>query len=130
MQTERPANNINTNPFLVPKVPFNVISPNELDKIDIRSDIDSSFRKMSYNDFHSIACGDDKIMPSEKTQAVDARDMVKELKTDINIGCNTEAPFMEEKNVGAFTETNEIGSQAFAHQKDVMCGTNKTNTES
>ena len=56
--------------------------------------------------------------------------MVKELKKDINIGCNTETLLTSEKNVGVCTETNEIGSQANAHSKDVMCNTNKTNTES
>jgi hypothetical protein len=109
-----------------------LITAQEFDKIDLRSDFDASIasRKLSEDGFHSIACGDDRIMTSEKTQATDARDMVKELKKDINIGCNTEALLTSEKNVGVCTETNEIGSQANAHSKDVMCNTNKTNTES
>lgn len=69
-------------------------------------------------------------MTTEKTQATDARDMVKDLKKDINIGCNTDMLTTSEKNVSAHTETNEIGSQAKAQFKEVMCNTNKTNTES
>ena len=89
-----------------------MIGANEFDKIDLRSDFDASIasRKLSENEFHSIACGEDKIMTTEKTQATDARDMVKELKHDINIGCNTEVLITSEKNVGVCTETNEIGS--------------------
>ena len=65
------------------------------------------------------------------TQSTDARDMVKDFSSTFqsSFGCNTEGIMTSEKQVGARMETNEIGSQAQAQFKEVMCNT-KILTES
>ena len=75
---------------------------------------------------HTIGCGGESgfLFPMS-TQSTDARDMVKDFSSTFqsNFGCNTEGILTSEKQVGARMETNEIGSQAQAQFKEVMCNT-------